>query len=84
VTFALYLKRNFSIDVNGISFKVKGKGHKEIVCSHPNDIVLRKSNYVCDRTIAVNCDKGSDSISRKLVGLLQNPKTVGTLTIMVT
>jgi len=52
--------------------------------SHPTDIVLRKSNYVCPRTLAVNCDKASDSIPRKIVKLLQDPKTKGIFRIKVT
>ena len=73
----------FSINVNGYTFKINGKGHQDLICSDPNDIVLRKSNYVCPRTLAVNCDKASDSIPRKLVQILQNPKTRGVFSIEV-
>lgn len=74
-------KVNFSIEVNGHLFKFSGRGHKNLLLSHSSDIVLRKSNFVCPRTLAVSCDKASDSIPRKLVHLLQDPKTKGTLTI---
>ena len=67
----------FSIIVNGFSFQVKGKGHRDLECTHPTDIVLRKSNYVCPRTLAVNCDKSSNEIPRKIIQLLQDPKTKG-------
>lgn len=72
---------NFSITVNGHSFKFSGRGHKDLLLSHSEDIVIRKSNFVCPRTLAVGCDKASDSIPRKLVNLLQDPKTKGVLTI---
>ena len=72
------------IIVNGYSFKVKGRGDQKISCVNPDDIVLRKSHYVCPRTLAVNCDKASDSISREMVKVLQNPKTKGKLIIKVT
>ena len=73
----------FSINVNGYTFKIKGKGHQDLTCSDPNDIVLRKSDYVCPRTLAINCDNASDSIPRKLVQTLQNPKTEGILLIEI-
>jgi hypothetical protein len=38
---------------------------------------------VCPRTLAVNCDKASDSIPRKLVQILQNPKTRGVFSIEI-
>ena len=63
--------------------QVKGKGHKDLICSDPNDIVLRKSDYVCPRTLAIKCDKASDSIPRKIIHLLQNPKTKGFFSIEV-
>jgi hypothetical protein len=71
----------FSISVNSHSFKFSGKGHKNLVLTHPDDIVLRKSNFVCPRTLAVSCDKASDSIPRKIIQLLQDPRTIGVLTI---
>lgn len=73
----------FSIIVGKYSFTINGKGHQNLVLSHPHDIVLRKSNFVCPRTLAVECDKASDSIPRKLILLLQDPKTKGLFTIKV-
>jgi len=73
----------FSIIVNDYVFKIKGRGHQDLICSDPNDIVLRKSDYVCPRTIAINCDKASDSIPRELIQILQNPKTNGIFSIEI-
>ena len=73
----------FSIRVGEYEFHVKGKGHKKISCTHPNDIVLRKSDYVCPRTLAINCNKASDSIPRNIIKHLQNPKTKGIFLIEV-
>ena len=72
-----------SIIVNGLSFQVHGKGHKDLKLTHSSDIVLRKSNYICPRTLAINCDKSSDQIPRKLVNLLQDSKTKGKLKIEI-
>lgn len=71
----------FSIQVNGYEFNVCGKGHPDLILSHTEDIVIRKSDFVCPRTLAVRCDKAADSIPREIVHQLQNPKTRGTFTI---
>jgi len=52
--------------------------------SHPHDIVLRKSKFVCPRTIAIGCDKASVSIPKKMIHVLQDPQTKGTFVIEVT
>ena len=76
-------KVTFSIIVDDYIFKINGKGHEDLICTDPNDIVIRKSDFVCPRTLAVNCDKASDSIPRELVKLLQDPKTIGIFSIKV-
>jgi len=73
----------FSIDVNDYSFKFSVKGHKNLLLTHSDDIVIRKSNFVCPRTLAVSCNKASDSIPKKIIQLLQDPKVKGVLTIDV-
>lgn len=72
---------NFSLDVGNHSFKFTGKGHKDLILNHSDDIVIRKSNFVCPRTLAVGCNKASDSIPRKIIRKLQDPTARGTLTI---
>jgi len=73
----------FSILVNSHSFQVTGKGNNDLVLTHQNDIVIRKSNFICPRTMAVSCDNASDSIPREIVKLLQDPTMKGTLVIEV-
>ena len=72
-----------SILVGPQKFSVKGKGHPDLILSHPEDIVIRKSSFVCPRTLVVECDKASDLLPREMVSLLQNPKTSGILVITV-
>lgn len=71
----------FTIKVKDFSFKVKGKGNDELILTHKHDIVIRKSSFICPRTLATNCDKASDSIPRKMIRILQNPDTKGIFTI---
>lgn len=72
-----------TIMVKDFSFKVKGKGNNKLTLSNPCDIVIRKSSFVCPRTLATNCDAASDSIPRKMIKLLQNPETKGIFVIEV-
>ena len=73
----------FSIKADDQIFSVTGKGHPDLILSHPEDIVIRKSDFICPRTLAINCDKASDSIPREMIKTLQNPNTKGTLEIEI-
>ncbi len=76
-------KVKFSIKVAEHEFIVEGRGCKDLILTHPEDIVIRKSNFICPRTLAIKCDKASDLFPREMVTLLQDPKTKGTFTIIV-
>ncbi len=76
-------KVQFSIKVAQHEFIVNGRGHQNLTLTHTEDIVIRKSDFVCPRTLAVNCDKTSDLLPREMVTLLQDPKVEGTFTITV-
>jgi len=73
----------FSIKVGEDDFVVEGKGHPDLILTHTEDIVIRKSDFICPRTLAVKCDKASDLLPRSMVMQLQDPKTIGTFTIIV-
>ena len=76
-------KVTFSINVGNHEFILKGKGHPNLILTHSEDIVIRKSDFICPRTLAVNCDKASNLLPREMVSLLQDPKTKGTFTITI-
>ena len=76
-------KVNFSIKVGDEEFVIKGNGHPDLILSHSEDIVIRKSDFICPRTLAIKCDNASDLLPRSMVTLLQDPKTIGTFTITI-
>jgi len=76
-------KVTFSIRVGEHEFVLEGKGHPGLILTHSEDIVIRKSDFICPRTMAVKCDKASNLLPPKMVSLLQDPKTKGTFTITV-
>jgi hypothetical protein len=71
----------FTISVKDISFKVKGSGHENLILTNPHDIVIRKSSFICPRTLAICCDLASDSIPRQMIKNLQNPDSRGIFSI---
>jgi len=72
-----------TIQVNDYEFTITGKGHAKLLLEHDKDIVIRKSEFVCPRTLAIKCNKSSDQIPREMVEELQNPNTKGKFIIEV-
>ncbi len=72
-----------SLRVGEHCFVINGKGHDNLTLTHPHDIVIRKSNFVCPRTLAVDCDKSSEDVPREIIHLLQNPNVNGIFEIEV-
>ena len=70
-------KIKFSVLVDDHIFEINGNGHEDLELTHSEDIVIRKSDFTCPRTMAVKCDQASDSIPRKMIQLLQNPSQKG-------
>jgi uncharacterized protein len=56
------------------TFVVHGRGSHALTFSHPREIVVRRSGFVSDRTLMVNCDKAAADIPRAMVRLLRNPE----------
>ena len=74
---------NLEITVAGMSFSMHGFTDQRLTLSHGHDIVIRKSNFVCPRTLCVLCDTASSDMPRDLVMKLQNPDTEAELKITV-
>ncbi len=76
-------KVTLRILVGSQSFEVRAEGDPRLELSHPGDMVIRKSEFVSDRTLAVRASAASKDIPREMVRLLRDPDTVGTLEIEV-
>jgi hypothetical protein len=70
------------IAVNGEVETVKAQGHSALTFSHPTDLVVRKSDYVCSRTLAIRADKAACDLSRKLIEKLRNPNQKAEITLI--
>jgi uncharacterized protein len=69
------------IIVGNRSFIINASGDRRLLLLSRHDIVIRKSNFICERTMAIQCDKASRDIPRDITLLLQNPETKGILRI---
>jgi uncharacterized protein len=74
---------NLELIVSDITFRMYGYTDNRLILSHDHDIVIRKSNYICPRTLCVLSSKASSDMPRDLVTKLQNPATVAELKIIV-
>lgn len=52
---------------------VRARGSPNLLFTHPTDLVVRKSSYICRRTLAIKANKAASDLSRELVKKLQNP-----------
>lgn len=71
------------IEVGNISDEIHAKGSPNLTLSHSQEMVVRKSDYVSDRTLGVRSDKAARDLSRGLVEKLKNPKQVARITLTV-
>ena len=65
------------------SFLFHAIGNPRLELLHPHDIVVRKSEFLSERTLAVKADMAAKDIPRSLVARLRDPQTVGILVIEV-
>jgi hypothetical protein len=61
--------------VGGFIEVVKGYGDPGLSLSHPTDLVIRKSGYVCPRTLMVRADRSASDFSRRTVTELMDPES---------
>jgi len=77
-----HTKLTIIIEADGIIEQVNAYGSPKLILTHPTDIVIRKSDYVCSRTLAVNADKAALDLSRDFVKKLKNPKQKVKITLV--
>jgi uncharacterized protein len=76
-------KVTIRIVVGELSFELSARGDPRLKLSHPHDIVIRKSDFVSDRTLAIGSDAAARDIPREMVRLLKDQGTRGRLEIEV-
>lgn len=51
---------------------VEAWGSPELTFNHPTDLVVRRSCYICERTLAIKANKAARDFSRRLVTKLKD------------
>ncbi len=70
-----------TIRVGNRYFTVLGRGYPGLTFTSPDEIVVRKSGFVSDRTLMIYANRAAIDIPRKMVKLLQNPAETVTVEI---
>ena len=76
-------KLTIIIEAGGLTEQINASGSPKLILTHPTDIVIRKSDYICNRTLAIRADKSANDLARELVKKLKNPKQKVNITLVL-
>jgi uncharacterized protein len=76
-------KVRFTIVTPGGEFSFVARGSKDLSFESPTDMVIRRSGFICGRTLAIHAESSAIEIPRGLVGALKSPEAAGLLRIEV-
>jgi uncharacterized protein len=62
---------HLTIECGGVSESITAYGHPSLILDHPTDFVVRKTDYICPRTLAIRADKAAKDLDRRLVEKLR-------------
>lgn len=65
-------KLKITIKANQFTDTFYGYGNKDLTLMDNSDIVFRKSDFICGRTLLINCTKSSHELNRELVQEIRN------------
>ena len=69
--------------VGGLQHVVRARGDPGLELSNPHEIVIRKSSFISDRTLAIHADGAARDLPRQIVRMLTNPAVSGRIEIEV-
>jgi hypothetical protein len=61
------------IEADGEAEVINAWGSPLLNFTHPTDLVVRRSDYICSRTLAIRADKAAKDFPLSLIRKLQNP-----------
>jgi hypothetical protein len=76
------VKITMLIEAGEVVEVVNASGNPQLILTHPTDMVVRKSSYICSRTLAIRTDKAACDLSREFVEKLRNPKQKVRITLI--
>jgi len=72
-----------SFQVDNIREVAIGRGSPQLTFKHPTDLVARKSNYTCGRTLMIKTNKSAADLSRYLIENLKKDNQIMEITLIV-
>ena len=76
-------KLTITIEADGLTQQINASGSPKLVLTNKTDMVIRKSAYISDRTLAIHADKSSNDLPRELIEKLKNPQLKIKITLIV-
>ncbi len=82
---ALFLGKvvKITIEADGIVDKVNAFGSPALKLNRRKDIVIRRSDFIDDRTLAIMADKASCDLNKDLAERLKNPENKVKITLLI-
>ena len=72
------------IEVDGLTEHITAYGSPKLILTHSTDMVIRKSDYISDRTLAIHADKATNDLPKEFIEKLKNPQQKVNVTFIVT
>ena len=76
-------KLTILMEADGLKQQINASGSPKLILSHMMDMVVRKSGYICNRTLAINADRASNDLPREFIEKLKNPEQEVKITLIV-
>ena len=76
-------KLTILIEADGLTEQINASGSPKLILTNPTDMVIRKSDYICNRTLAIHADKAANDLPRAFVEKLKDPKQEVKVTLIV-
>jgi len=77
------VQMTITIEAGELKEVVRARGSRRLLFTHPTDLVVRKSNHVCSRTLAIGADKAASDLSRKLIEKIRDSNQKVRITLVV-
>jgi len=71
------------VEAGEVAETIQASGNSRLILAHPTDFVIRKSGYICARTLAIHADKSAVELSRELVRNLSKSEEKVKITLTV-
>jgi hypothetical protein len=76
-------KIEITLEAEGVVDKIVAYGSPALKLTHPEDIVIRTSDFIDSRTLAILSDKSANEIKQDLIEVMRKPETKLKITLEV-